>query len=211
MMVIPNPGSINIPHRNISYLRDPTLLTKIPQVWPAGVAYHDDRQFGPQHIRFDRGLDVGTEYSFVQEGDTTIYSPDAQRIVIDSADDIPQNYYLPSHGGSAPGGGGTTLLRPIVDSIHKILVTYHFNRKDLAWIKMVTRLRKDVTLPLPPAQSYTTSPNYYYKSRGNRYVRNKQKVQQIGRPRYLSDRIWDGRSGISGDHGTIGEFFTGIR
>jgi len=204
-MVIKDPGSINIPHRNISYLRDPTLLTKIPQGWPAGSTYHDDRQFGPRHIRFDRGFEVGTDYSFVEQGDYTYYSPDAQDITIDSADDVPQNYYVPPHGD------GLTLMRPIIDPIHNILVTYHFDRKHLTWIRMVTRLRKDVTFPQPPAQQYTTSPNYYYKSRGNRYVRNRQKIEQIGRPRFISDRIWDGRSGISGAHDTIGEFFTGIR
>jgi len=203
-MGVQEPGPINIPHRNISYLRDPTLYSKIPRASVAGSAYHDDRQLGPRHIRFDYDRDIASN-PFVNDATYTIYSPEAQDIVIDSADDVPQNYFLPSYGG------GQTLLRPFVDPIHKILVTYHFDRKHLTWTRMITRLRKDITIPQPPAQQYNISPQYYYKSRGHRYVRAKPKIKQIARPRYISDRIYEGRSGISGEHSLIGEFWTGAR
>jgi hypothetical protein len=204
-MTVQEPGPINIPHRNVSYLRDPVLLSQLTSKIPiSGPKYHDHRELGPRHIRFDYDVDAASN-PFINDTTYTVYTPDNQDIVIDSADDVPQDYYMPSHGG------GQTLLRPFVDPIKKILVTHHFDRKHLTWVRMVTRLRKDVLIPQPPANQFNISPQYYFKSRGRRYVRTKTKVQQMIRPRYLSDRIYEGRSGLSGENASVGVFRGGFR
>jgi hypothetical protein len=202
---VPEPESIRLPHRNVNYLRDPVLLAQTTsKVAISGSQYHDPRELGPRHIRFDYDVDVISN-PFINDTTYTVYTPDDQDITIDSADDIPQDYFLP------PDGGGQTLLRPFVDPVNKILVTHHFDRKHLTWVRMVTRLRKDVNIPRPPANQFNISPQYYYKSRGNRYVRYKPKVRQIARPRYLSDRIYEGRSGLSGEGMGVGVFNGGFR
>ena len=195
------PKPINNPRRNISYLRDVTLT---PQIWPIGSGYHDDREFGPRHIRFDYDIDPVAD-PFVNDSTYDIYTPDTQYVEVDSANDVPQDYFLASFDGNQ------TLLRPFIDPIHKILVTYHFDRRHLKWVRMVTRLRKDAPIVRPPAMQMVNSAQYYWGSRGRRYVRNKPKVQQIARPRFISDRVYEGRSGISGDHGIVGEFTSTLR
>jgi len=205
-MTFQEPGSINLPRRNVCYLRDPVLLSQVASKVPISGSsnYHDHRELGQRHIRFDYDVDAAFN-PFINDATYTVYTPDSQDIEIDSADDVPQRYTMP------PDGGGQTLLRPIVDPVNKILVTYHFDRKHLTWVRMVTRLRKDVNIPQPPGNQFTISPQYYYKSRGNRYVRQRLKVQQMVRPRYLSDRIYEGRSGTSGEGASVGVFRGGFR
>jgi hypothetical protein len=87
---------------------------------------------------------------------TQIYSPQDQYIAIDSADDVQQPYYLPS----CTGREGFTLMRPMIDPVHKIMTTYHFDRINLRWVKMITRLRPDVPLPQPPANQYVHGAQY---------------------------------------------------
>lgn len=204
-MVVREPSPINIPHRDVNYLRNPALISQLTsQISISGSKYYDKRELGPQHIRFDYDVDPDSN-PFINDTTYTVYTPDDQDLVIDSADDVPQRYTMP------PYGGPQVLLRPFVDPVNKILVTHHFDRKHLTWVRMVTRLRKDVNIPSPPANQFNISPQYYFKSRGNRYVRQKVKVQQIKRPRYLSDRVYEGRSGLSGEGMSVGVFQGGYR
>lgn len=192
---------ITIPQRNISYLRDPSF---IPLVHLAGSKFVDRRALGQKKVRFDFELDMNP---FFGDEEYKIFSPDGYYIEIDSADDIKQPYHLHPHGGT----GGCSLLRPMVDPIKKIMVTYHFDQQNLRWVRTVTRLRKDLRIVRPPANQHTTSPQYVFRSRGTRYVRKKQKVQEMARRRFISNRIYRGSSGVSGAHGTIGEARGGLR
>lgn len=192
---------ISIPQRNISYLRDPRF---VPLGHPAGRRFHDPRELGQKKVRFDFELEMNP---FFGDDDYRIFSPDGHYIEIDSADDIKQPYHLHPHSGV----GGCALLRPMVDPINKIMVTYHFDHQNLRWVRTVTRLRKDLRIVRPPANQHTTSPQYYFKSRGTRYVRKKQKVQEMARRRFISNRIFRGRSGVSGARGTLGAVRGGFR
>lgn len=196
------PKSINIPQRDIDYRRDPSLIHRRH---PAGRRYTDSRQLKQQVTRFD--FEAATNPLADKEG-FLIQSPDDPFIKVDSADDITQSYTLPPSTGT----WGCQFLRPFVDPVHKILVTYHFDHMNLQWVRMTTRLRPDLPIVQPPANQYVNSPQYYFSSRGSRYVRERQKVTEMNRRRRsISNRLFRGRAGTSGARGILGEFRGGLR
>jgi len=190
------PRPIDVPQRNISYLRDPSM---VPKFWHGGSRYHDDRELGARKVRFewDKSLDPCTNDPYFK-----IYTPEDDVIEVDSADDIKQNYVM--HNFSTPDSGG--LLRAMVDPVHKILVTYHFDRINLRWVKMVTRLRKDVEIVRPPANQLVSNAQYNWRSRGRRYLRKKPQVLQLPYSHSSANRAYYGKSGTSGSESSIGEF-----
>lgn len=197
---------INIPIRGfegrpISYLRDPALI-RVRH--PAGQRFVDRRKLGQKKVRFDYELEMNP---FLGDEDHRIFSPDGFYVEVDSADDIKQDYHLHPHSGV----GGCALLRPMVDPVHKIIVTYHFDQTNLRWVRVITRLREDLPIVRPPANQHTTSPQYVFRSRGTRYIRKKQKVETLARRRFIANRTFRGRSGVSGAHGILGEFRSGLR
>lgn len=190
------PKSIQYPHRNISYLRDPSLVTRR---LPAGSRYRDPRQLRQLKVRFD--LDAETN-PWAGAPNTQIYSPWDKMVAIDSADDIRQPYYVHANTGRE----GFTVMRPMIDPVHKIMTTYHFDRVNLRWVRMVTRLRPDLPLPQPPANQLVNASLPYWSSRGTRYVRNRVRTPQAPVRRDIANRRYRDRSGVSGAHGILGEF-----
>lgn len=129
------------------------------------------------------------------------FSPEDDFIAIDSADDIIQEYVVPSSGGDY---GQHTLTKYFVDPVNKILVVYHFNHQENKWIRTTTRLRKDLPIPRPPVGQFNHFAQHVFGSRGQRYERDKQTVQRIDRRQSRANRIWRGRSGTSGARGSTG-------
>ncbi len=203
------PKPINIPQRGKNGQVDSHRGGGVPNVplqrHPAGRRYSDPRQLRQLKVRLDFEADTNP---LAKEENFDVMSPDDEYIRIDSADEIIQPYTLPSSTGT----WGCQLLRPFVDPIHNILVTYHFDHMDLRWVRMTTRLSPDLRIPRPPANQHTNSPQYYFGSRGSRYVRHKRKVTEMGRRKKShSNRLYRGRAGTSGARGTTGEFRGGLR
>jgi len=122
-------------------------------------------------------------------------SPESPFIEIDSADEIAQEYTVPSTAGSH---GQHTLPKYFVDPVNKILVVYYFNHQDNTWMRQVTRLRSDLHIPQPPVGQHTHNAQVVLGSRGTRYQRERANVKRVSRRRVISNRIYRGRSGISG-------------
>lgn len=196
------PKPINIPKRDVDFRRDPSLIHRR---YIAGKRYHDPRQLRQQVMRLDFEADNNP---LANKENYVVQSPDDTFIKIDSADNIKQSYTLPPSSGT----WGCQLLRPYVDPVHNILVTYHFDHMNLRWVRMTTRLRPDLQIAQPPANQYVNSPQYYWSSRGSRYVRNRRKVTNTNRRRRsFSNRLFRGRAGTSGARGVLGEFRGGLR
>jgi hypothetical protein len=195
------PGPIKYPKRNVDYTSRASDVIPTPRLPLAGSNIPDRRQLGQKRVRLDFEADTNV---LANNPTFDIQSPDDSVINIDSADHIPQNYTLPPSGGNA----FCQLGRVFVDRVNKIMVTYHFDSVNVKWIRFVTRLRKDLPIPTPPANQYVSSAGYTFGSRGRRYVREKTKLSvQARRQRSISNRIFRNISGQSGEGaGITGEF-----
>lgn len=176
----------------------------LPHKSPAPNKFVDRRREGLRHVRFDFRAEVNP---LKDRSDYEIVSPEDFNITIDSANDQSQVYYLPSYHPR-----GSQLLRPIVDRVNNIYITYHYDRMSQKWVKMITRLRKDLQFPSPPV-TYTRDHVPYYGSRGTRYVRYKRDIAgKHERRQSLWNRLFYGnKSGTSGVRYTLGPFATGSR
>jgi len=194
------PGPIKFPKRDVDYTSRANS-TPVPQLPLAGPNPPDRRQIEQKRVRLDFEADTNV---LANNPTFDIQSPDASYITIDSADHIPQNYTLPPSGGTPL----CQLGRVFVDRVNKILVTYHFDSVNIRWVKFITRLRKDLPIPAPPANQYVNSAGYTFGSRGRRYVRDKTKLSvQARRQKSISNRIFRNISGQSGEGaGITGEF-----
>lgn len=192
---------INFPKRRNIAIRD-TRNRVHRQLAPE--LYQDPRHLEQKKFR----LDFEAEANGLQGiGQYKIVSPENQNITIDSADEVLQVYTLP------PGHNfGCQALRPIVDYVNNILITYHFDRQNLRYVKFITRLRKDATFPQPPAGQFNANYLPYFGSRGTRYIRTKRSLAvDPKRRRSVSNRTYRGGSGVSGARGDLGAFRGGLR
>lgn len=153
-------------------------------------AYTDPRRQGQIHVRFDYQADTNL---LAQRTDYHVMSPDDHYIEVDSADEVPQVYYLPPSTST-----GIQTLRPIVDTVNNLYISYHFDHRNNRWFKMITRLRKDLHYPQPPV-TYNANRVPYYGSRGTRYVRFRKRVTIHGGPdQEIMNRVYFDRAGLSG-------------
>ncbi len=177
---------IHYPERPQVALRDPA--PKMPVV-PSD-DYKDPRRDGQVHVRFDYQAD---QNALAELDNYQVVSPDDHNISIDSANDVPQAYYLPPSTVT-----GIQTLRPIVDTVNNLYISYHFDHRNNRWIKMVTRLRKDLHYPQPPVM-YNANRVPYYGSRGTRYIRYKKRLSVNPKPdQETLNRVYFDRAGLSG-------------
>jgi len=180
------PKPVNYPQRPNIALHDPAPKMPVSQE-----GYKDPRRAGQIHVRFDYDA-AGNALKDLP--DYQVISPDDHNISIDSANDVPQAYYLPPSTTT-----GIQTLRPIVDTVNNLYISYHFDHRNNRWIKMVTRLRKDLHYPQPPV-TYNANRVPYYGSRGSRYVRYKKKLvpNTSQNDQEVLNRIYFDRAGLSG-------------
>lgn len=169
-----------------------------------GVVHPNPKRPDPQIVRGQKNVRFSYEpqnNNLSNSEDYIFQSPEDGYIEIDTADATMQEYVVPSSGGSY---GQHTLSKYFIDPVNKILVVYHFNHQDNKWIKTTTRLRKDLPIPRPPVGQFNHNAQQVYASRGSRYQIDREEFQRVERRRYISNRLWSGRSGRSGAHGRPG-------
>lgn len=194
--------------RPIQYPQRPNIAIRgTPRVRKANLApskYVDERRSGITHVIFDYQAETNP---LRDKEKYEVISPDDPHIEVDSANDVSQVYYLPP--ANVRGHQG---LRPIVDTINNIHVAYYYDRMTNQWIKMVTRLQKDLTYPEPPV-GYNYNYLQYYGSRGTRYVRTRKRLSRnVKDHRSKANRIYYGnRAGTSGARYDTGVFRNAAR